>query len=130
MKTGTPFGRAIALAVMIGEIMKIGDANARRLALGTVSPYQSRGKGKGIFSGRYDARKLRQGGRSKYKPHQGAQECARRALQQFGKSVTHHAYQGGGSVFRSARDGKPVKLGDFSDLRMSIKGEGECEKRS
>lgn len=122
MQTGTPFGRAAAMFAMIAEIMKIGDANARRLALGTVGTYQSRGKGKGIFSGRYDARKLRQGGRSKYEPHQGPKECARRARQFHGRSVTHHAYDGGGSVFRSARNGKPVKIGDFSNLEVSMRG--------
>lgn len=65
-----PFSRAIAMMALIQAAM--GDS----LKLAAISPYKSRGHGRGSPSRRYGNKP------GKYSPHQGKQECARRMSQE------------------------------------------------
>lgn len=68
-----PFKRAIAMTATINAMMQQGIAlPAIESGIGS---YVSRGKGRGTPSRNF----MRGAGRSKYQPHQGKQEIARRA---------------------------------------------------
>lgn len=73
MAQATPFKRAIAMMAAISAAMACADSQA---ALAQIGPYVSRGKGKG--RGPRMCRTNFHGGGSKYVPHQGKRECARR----------------------------------------------------
>lgn len=64
-----PFARAIAMFALVSAAM--GDS----LKLAAIGPYKSRGHGRGSWSANNHK------SRSKYMPHQGKQECARRLRQ-------------------------------------------------
>lgn len=69
----TPFSRSIAMMTAIAGLMQQGIAMPAIAA--STGPYVSRGKGRGTPSRNF----MRGAGRSKYEPHQGKQEIARRA---------------------------------------------------
>lgn len=68
-----PFARALAMMALVREAMGLQDVAARRAAMAEIEPYVSRGKGRGNASRNY-----MHGSPSKYKPHQGKREIARR----------------------------------------------------
>ncbi len=69
----TAFSRSIAMMAAITALMQQGMSMQ---AIGaSVGTYTSRGKGRGTPSRNF----MRGAGRSKYQPHQGAKEIARRA---------------------------------------------------
>ena len=65
-----PFSRSIAMFALIRAAMQSANPQAAMAAIG---PYKSHGKGRGTPS-----RRFFRGNHSKYMPHQGKQECARR----------------------------------------------------
>lgn len=69
----TPFSRSITMMAAITAMMQ--QSIAMPAIAVSVGPYVSRGKGRGAPSRNF----MRGAGRSKYKPHQGKQEIARRA---------------------------------------------------
>jgi hypothetical protein len=71
-----PFYRANALFLAISALMGAYSGVALQTKLAELAPYKSRGKGKGL-----PGKNFRDCGRSRYVPHQGAKECARRAEQ-------------------------------------------------
>lgn len=74
MKAGSPFRRANMLMATIQSLVTSGFAMSAISNL--VGPYESRGKGKG--RNRVVKTNHLRGGASKYTPHQGKREIARR----------------------------------------------------
>jgi len=74
-----PFHRAQAWAEAAAKLVKMhaGSPVTLQAALAALPPYKSRGHGWGLRQPSRNARAAR----SKYMPHQGARECARRAAQ-------------------------------------------------
>ncbi|MDE1715731.1 hypothetical protein PWG14_25015 [Chromobacterium amazonense] len=76
-----PFARAIAFYNRLQEIIHL-PAAIRVLALAKLGHYESRGKGLGRFSGRFDAHQMTRKATSFKVPLGGGRrECARRARQ-------------------------------------------------
>ena len=71
------FRRVLSYMGALAFAKNIPDLVARRAFLDNLGSYQSRGKGRGTPARNF----LRGSGRSKYEPHQGPGECARRVRQ-------------------------------------------------
>lgn|GEM_PF-2753531 len=82
MTRSKPFARSIALANLIRVIQDMGlGPVATASALASLPAYRSRGKGRGSANHQHGV------DRSKYMPHQGAREKARRVARQWGAAA-------------------------------------------
>ena len=89
---GTPFRRAFAMMAALASINNL-PFHLRQAALGDLGPYRSRGKGRGKFSGRFDAHRMARHSGQRDMPNGqqwpqsgcGKRETARRRRQMHGE---------------------------------------------
>jgi hypothetical protein len=119
---GQAFSRLMGMYALCNHMLldKATAENAFRLS--GLSAYQSRGKGRNKpFIGSHFSNKSKQASRSKYMPHQGAREIARRVRQEdilFADSITW----GRNQVRRSRKNSIVIRTVPLSGNNQEMKG--------